>query len=525
MSLIKKTLLYPPSGYIAALFLFLFFYFLYAPITNVTFLYRDDYFRLFNQTLFWLNDGRYLSKLTFNLLTFSDGTYLSPLPQLLAIISMACITLWGAPFLIGKRNIYAFSLGALLFLNPFYMQNMSYGYDSLPMTLSSCAAIMAAAALQLPLRYLWLDVLCILFILYSYQPALGLYVSVTGFILLKHFLHHHFSFKRKTIHKAVLYLGLNGLILLGYKASFPVLFAAQNGRARFDYYHIAPNLHYLMEDIKLLFYPHFSFVFTGVSSLLLLSLFIKAIHLSPRPLKALLLWIWGCFILVFILSIIVINSAGPSLFLLPEPYSERLFIGASGLWLTALYVISTLSKRLYVGLYALFALLCFSFSYNYGAFLRFQEQHNAMLSTELRYDITHATQQQKPTPLFTLNPLPLAPVNIQLIQKTPLLARLYGEHHLLWLANATLYAARTTSDLATLPSMELICTYKQEIEEHPDVFKLRHSSDYVLYLYKGKYFVDFHTDSDVIDNCKNWLVLLSLGKKNKPVQNTIKENH
>lgn len=493
-----ETMHKPLAKSVAALLSFLFFYFLYAPLTTSNTLYRDDNIRNHSGYLFWVAEGRIFSKLSVNILAFSDGAYLSPFPQLIAVALMAGVTLWAAQKIFGSISLYSLSLISLVFLNPFYLQNMSYSYDSLPMTLASCCAVIAAVTLIQPLRYVWILVICFGYILYSYQPALGLYVSVTLLIVFKNFIDHKLRFRSIFLAKTLIYFGCVALLLWIYKLSFTSFFPDATGRTYLSLRKLWPNILHLNNDLRLVFYPNFSTVLYIISALVCLSLLAMAFKTSKNPLKAFSLWIWSMGVALAAFALILLNAEGPSILLSYEPYAERLLIGASGLWLLALYIISTMSKGLFAGLYMAFTLLCFSFSYTYGAFLRLQNEHNAMLLTNIHYDITHNPLLRKNQGLIVQNALPLAPINMPSLKKTPLIASIYGEQHLFWLSNGKVhpFLIKASSD-----SPEHICSLIKEMKKSPDTQTVISTSDYALYSYKNFTFIDFYTDQDLYDHC------------------------
>ncbi|QNT78103.1 glucosyltransferase domain-containing protein [Entomobacter blattae] len=489
---------HPLSRPVAGLTIFLFFYFLYASLFRPDALYRDDNIRHYVGQLFWVDEGRVLSKLSINLFTLSDGAYLSSFPQLFAVGLMAGTTFWAAQEIFGQITLFSLSLLSLLFLNPFYLQNMSYSYDSLPMTLASCAAIFAATSLILPLCFFWLNMLGIGFILYSYQPALGLYASLATFITVKHFMAQQLRFEAKFLVKIIFYLAATLLLLLAYKVTITRIFPQVTGRTLLNIHNVWPNLFHVIDNIRLVFYPNFSTVFSISIGLVLLSLLVRALTITQQPIKVLFIWLWGIFVTIIAFGVIMLNAEGPSLLLPYEPYAQRLLIGTSGLWLLALYIISTMSKGVYIGLYSLFALLCFSFSYSYGAFLHFQDRHSTMIISNVHYDVTHNPALVNNTQLIAQNALPLAPASQFMLKKTPLLAHLFGEQHLLWLSNFKIYPFL---EKAIIGPTEKICESIKEMKNSHKAKKILTTPDYALYSYKNTTFVDFYTEKDLFDTC------------------------
>lgn len=147
------------------------------PIIHADRFYIDDLGRARTGYLGWTSDGRPLSNLvveTMNLGTpISD---LSPLPQLLALMLLAYLAVtasrkfnipgtWRAPLIM-----------APLVANPFFLENLSYKFDVLPMTLATALSCMAVTAIP---RTGWRGVLgavALLATLCLYQPALNVFL-------------------------------------------------------------------------------------------------------------------------------------------------------------------------------------------------------------------------------------------------------------------------------------------------------------------------------------------------------------
>ncbi|HTK00631.1 MAG TPA: glucosyltransferase domain-containing protein, partial [Bordetella sp.] len=118
------------------------------PIIHADRFYIDDLGRARSGYLGWTSDGRPLSNLVVETLNLGAPiSDLSPLPQLLALLLLAylAVTLarkfeipgaWRAPLIL-----------APLAANPFFLENLSYKFDVLPMTLATALSCMAVTAI------------------------------------------------------------------------------------------------------------------------------------------------------------------------------------------------------------------------------------------------------------------------------------------------------------------------------------------------------------------------------------------
>ncbi|AOB33158.1 hypothetical protein AKI39_24025 [Bordetella sp. H567] len=147
------------------------------PILHADRFYIDDLGRALHGYLGWTSDGRPLANLvveTMNLgAPISD---LSPLPQLLALLLLAYLAVtvsskfnipgtWRAPLIV-----------APLVANPFFLENLSYKFDVLPMTLATALSCMAVTAIPRTGWRALLGSLALLATLCLYQPALNVFL-------------------------------------------------------------------------------------------------------------------------------------------------------------------------------------------------------------------------------------------------------------------------------------------------------------------------------------------------------------
>jgi hypothetical protein len=147
------------------------------PIVHADRFYIDDLGRAYAGYLGWTGDGRPLANVVMELFNLGTPlTDLSPLPQLAALLLLAMLAVqvarrfgiegtWRPPLVL-----------APLVAQPFFLENLSYKFDSLTMSL---AVTLAALAVVGPAARGWRGVLgsvCILASLCLYQPALNVFL-------------------------------------------------------------------------------------------------------------------------------------------------------------------------------------------------------------------------------------------------------------------------------------------------------------------------------------------------------------
>src|SRR5262249_46718944 len=135
--------------------------------------YNDDLKRALIGRTGWDSNGRPLTTLLMKLLQFYDHALIdiSPFTQIGAVAILA----W-AGVLIARRYairsplvaaLVAFPLGA----QPFFLENLSYKFDSLSMSLALFLALLPVVALREDRRGWWLGVAALFASLCLYQPA------------------------------------------------------------------------------------------------------------------------------------------------------------------------------------------------------------------------------------------------------------------------------------------------------------------------------------------------------------------
>ncbi len=170
------------DGKLFAILLALYFLILY-PILRANRYYNDDLKRALIGHTGWDSNGRPLTTLLMRLLQCYDSALvdISPLTQIGAVAVLAWVGV-----LIARRYVLrspwlaallVFPLGA----QPFYLENLSYKFDALSMSIAIWLALLPLLGIGRSRRGWWLGVLALFGSLGFYQPAINLYLI---FILL-----------------------------------------------------------------------------------------------------------------------------------------------------------------------------------------------------------------------------------------------------------------------------------------------------------------------------------------------------
>jgi hypothetical protein len=147
------------------------------PIVHADRFYIDDLGRSRSGYLGWGTDGRPLSNMVMEVLNFGTPlTDISPLPQLCCVLLFAYLAVavarkfelggvWKAPLIV-----------APMIANPFFLENLSYKFDSFTMSLSVVLAVLAVVSVGLRGRQIVYGGLLLLASLCLYQPALNAFL-------------------------------------------------------------------------------------------------------------------------------------------------------------------------------------------------------------------------------------------------------------------------------------------------------------------------------------------------------------
>lgn len=153
-------------------------------ILRANFNYIDDMGRVLEGYKSWDYFSRYLSNFLSNFIhADSYLTDISPLPQLLAIV---ILSLSGILFLYVITGKSKFSIGQYialipLGLSPYFLECISYKYDSVYMALSILASI-APLLFRFQKKYFVASVLGILIVCTTYQAASGIFPMLVIFL-------------------------------------------------------------------------------------------------------------------------------------------------------------------------------------------------------------------------------------------------------------------------------------------------------------------------------------------------------
>ena len=154
-----------------------FFLLILLPILRADRFCNDDILRALDGNWGWNTDGRLFTNFLMRLLEFGAARVvdIAPLPQLLAIVVLACFGM-----LVARRyRIDSVPLAALIAFpiaaQPFFLHNLSFRFDAFCMALAMLFALLPLLSSTLHLRAWAIGAACLLACLNLYQPAVGVF--------------------------------------------------------------------------------------------------------------------------------------------------------------------------------------------------------------------------------------------------------------------------------------------------------------------------------------------------------------
>lgn len=190
---------------ISIISIFCFIFILPLIIANVP--YMDDNTRMDNGVGYWEIEGRPVTTLLFKLLNFSahDIANIAPLPLIAGIVFFIFTINYATDKMSAKKTIFNIIPFVFLICNPFFIQNMSYQFDSIG-HIFSVGFIVFSLFYQNENNKYKKHIIPVIFIVLScasYQPTSNLYISLYCIIFLFDLNNNG---KEKTLHHTLRYI-------------------------------------------------------------------------------------------------------------------------------------------------------------------------------------------------------------------------------------------------------------------------------------------------------------------------------
>lgn len=357
----------------------------YLPIMMASVYYRDDLERSFGGYFGWTETGRPGAELLFSALTLSTDKSLDIFPYSL-IFSAFFIALssYLMMVLLNRNNIKHASFISLLFIfNPFYLQNVSYRYDSLGM---SFAVLLTVYSYVFFHKNKWLELAIAAMLLTTglsiYQQCSNIFIALVGVELLSSYKHNSI---KQCICRCINRLSCYILAWVFYVFVVAKLFNRYTGRSeliKFD----SNALNALYENSHILL-DLVSSYFNEISLYLFLVLIISCILIITVRMINDRCITKTVFILIVSLFTFLISLMGPSILLLNAPLFPRSLVSFSILYILIAIPMSYFSTRI-IYLSIIPAFVAMTFSAKLGNFYSIQNKFEDVVFTQLSYDLS-----------------------------------------------------------------------------------------------------------------------------------------
>ena len=446
-----------------------FLFIVYFNIITANYFYADDVFRNYGGNRSWIGFSRYISEffsiLIHNNLKLND---IAPITQFISILISAFTILILSIALTDKINIKNILALSIIFIAPFYAENISYRFDNPYMTVALLFSAFPFLFVNNKITFILSSVIGLLLTCISYQAALPLYILCTIYLFTKNY------FKEQAF-KENLSFAIQAIIsfiiaLLLFKLFF------MNKMSPDDYFSSKISLLALIPNtinyIKTTFIQNGGFLSKILFVISLLFTIIAAFKIQKNNRILNLLFI------IVIISVAYILSFGPYLVFERTLFASRALMGFNTF--IALIILANLEFSEHIKLKGALLLLCLTiytctvFMFTYGNCLKNQKDYEDFRLTLILNDLSEFTDKGTIYNISFEN-------NIGLCEKSRIALRNYPLiTHLL--------SKRPTD--GHLWNEELLCSYNFKCTaEHTDL-----TEDYELV--KSSYYQDIYQNNN-----------------------------
>ncbi len=344
------------------------------------FYYADDLWRNAEGSRSWIGFSRYISEFLsifiHNSLNLSD---IAPLPQFISL-AINAVTLFMLCYILNDKKIEILPLLALsvLFISPFYAENISYKFDSPYMALSVFFPVVPFLFIDDKKSFLLVSIISIILTCFSYQAGGSIYILLTIFILLKKLL------KNENIGSSLEFAVYAASGFIAAMLIFKLLYMNTMSNSEDDYFSTAIKLSAFPSNLKI----YASYVSSGFGGiwLKLFTLaavaagFIVLVKDSECKKIPAVIFVLAAFILSFVLS------TGPYIIFERPLLTSRVFTGFNLMIALLLFTITkNTSGKILV---PLTVYSCIVFQFCYGNCLTQQKEYQYFKSSMIAKDIS-----------------------------------------------------------------------------------------------------------------------------------------
>lgn len=410
--MLKYIIEYEYKGKDKFLFIFLMCMFFVLPIILADSLYMDDKYRLIDGDFVWEDEGRYLTTLLFQILSLNKDQVLNMFPMTL-IIGIAFFS-YAVFYATEKMNIKSTILNIspllLLICNPFFLQNLSYQFDSIA-HLFSVGIILFAFFYdnKNKVKKIVYSSLLITVSAFLYQPSINIYIVLFCFNLL--FEIKKTYFKKNVVQNTCEYITifLSGIIFyyilytMQFKFIFEKIYERNKLISIFDivksYEVSTKTLIFIVKSFihtPIFYLVCFSFVFVILAIILKVIKNIKSeISIAEKTINTL--------IYISIPLVLYLSLWGPFILLHEKFFNPRDYIVVGAILMLSMYSVLLAGNTFKVAkclFLSLILLNFFSISYIYGNILKYDNQYMNYVNDNISRDMEKYHSELKDKKIF-----------------------------------------------------------------------------------------------------------------------------
>ena len=394
-------------------------------IIRANFSYLDDIGRAVNGSRGWYNWSRYISEF-FSIVIHADTnlTDISPLPQLLAVLMLSISSVF-LVYVVSNKKITVIRLLASIpvGLSPFFLECISFKFDSPYMALSVLASIFPFLFVARKKAFAFVSVISLLIVCMTYQATSGIYIML---VIMLGF--QNWNRVEKTNKEILSFTGAAAFAfcfaMLFFKFFLMRTFDEQQStyisNAMYPVAHIISGTLDNVKNYILTIYSDFGVIWKAGTALILVFFVIQSMSKSVHK------KISSFFISIAVLFLSFILLYGIYLLLAVPIYSPRALTGF-GVFLAviSIYIVSNLKQIATITVIAL-NWCFFTFAFSYGNALtdqgRYIEFRRGMILNDL--NVLYSNEQKKVMTFQIKNTIDFAPTVKNIAKHNPVIEQL-----------------------------------------------------------------------------------------------------
>jgi len=394
-------------------------------IIRANYTYLDDIGRSIEGLRGWYNWSRYISEfLSIFIHADANLTDISPLPQLLAVLILSVSSVF-LVYVVGNKKITVIRLLASIpvGLSPFFLECISFKFDSPYMALSVWASIFPFLFVARKKAFAFVSIISLLIMCMTYQATSGIYIMI---VIMLGF--QYWNRGEKTNKEILSFIGTSAFAfcfaMLFFKFFLMRSFDAQQStyisNTTYPMAHIIPGMLTNLKNYALIINHNLGVIWKTGIALILIFFVIQSMSKSVHK------KISSFFISIPVLFLSFILLYGIYLLLVVPIYSPRALIGF-GVFLAviSIYIVSDLKLVATITVIAL-NWCFFTFAFSYGNALADQGRYIEFRRTIILNDLNvlYSSEQKKAMTFQIKNSIDFAPTVKNIAKHYPVIEKL-----------------------------------------------------------------------------------------------------